>query len=88
MFHVVLVSNEQVTVRAVAARLIQREQLHRLHMDHQWQLPLVHLIVTLRASCKSHVLIGIEKETVLGWLPPNLCDCLLFPICHCFVATP
>ncbi len=88
MFHIVLVSDEQITVGAVAACLVEREQLRRLHMDHQWQLPLVHLIVTLRAFCKSHVLIGIKKETVLGWSLPKLCHCLLFPICHGSLATP
>ncbi len=88
MFHVVLVSNEQVTVRAVAARLVHREHLHRLHMDHQWQLPLVHLIVTLGASCKSHVLIGIEKETIPRGLFAQLGGGFLFPIGHSSVATP
>src|SRR2546425_9236173 len=88
MFQVVLVCNEQITVGAVAARLVEREYLHWIHMDHQWQLPLVHLVVTLRALRKPHVLIGIEKEAVLRGLLPKLCCSFLFPIGHCYVATP
>jgi hypothetical protein len=43
----------------------------------------MHLIVALWASRKPHVLIGIEKEAILGWLLAKLCHCLLFPMCHC-----
>ena len=88
MFHIVLVSNEQVTVRAVAARLVEREYLHWIDMDHQWQLPLVHLVVALRAPRKPHVLIGIEKEAIPRGLFAQLRYGLLFPICHCYVVTP
>ncbi len=64
MFQVVLVCNEQITVGAVATGLVEREHLHWIDMDHQWQLPLVHLVVALRAARKPHILIGIEKEAV------------------------
>src|SRR5260370_41710045 len=64
VFHVVLMRNEQITERAVATCLVEREYLHWIDMDHQWQLPLVHLVVALRAPRKPHVLIGIEKEAV------------------------
>ncbi len=57
-------------------------------MDHQWQLPLVHLVVALRAPRKPHVLIGIEKEAVLRGLFAQLCGGFLFLIWHCYVATP
>ncbi len=82
MFQIVLVSNEQVTMGAVAARLVQREQVHRIHMDHQWQFPLMHLAITLWTLRPSQVLIGIKKEAVLRWLLPKLCHCLLFPLHH------
>jgi len=82
MFYIVLVSNEQVTVGAVTARFVQREQVHRIHMDHQWQLPLVHLAVTLWTPRPSHVLIRVEKEAVLGWLFAKLCRGFLFSIGH------
>ena len=82
MFQLVLMSNEQITAGAVAARLVQREYVHRVHMDHQWQLPLVHLVLTLRAPRKPHVLIGIEKEAVTRGLFAQLCHSLLFPLCH------
>src|SRR5436309_2967032 len=52
MLHVVLMRNEQITERAVAARLVEREHMHWIDMDHQWQLPLVHLVVTLRTPRK------------------------------------
>src|SRR5882762_1085283 len=73
MFHIVLVSNEQVTVGAVAARLVQREQVHRIRMDHQWQFPLMHLAITLWTLRPSHVLVRVEKEPVLRRLFAKLC---------------
>ena len=79
VFHVVLMRDEQIAARAVAARLVEREHLHWIHMDHQWQLPLVHLVVALRAPRKPHVLIGIEKEAVLRGLLSKLCGGFLFP---------
>ena len=88
VFRVVLVRNEQITEGAVATRLVEREYLHWIDMDHQWQLPLVHLVVALRALRKPHVLIGIEKEAVPRGLLPKLCGGFLFPIGHCYVATP
>ncbi len=82
MFHIVLVSNEEITVRAVAARLVQREQVHWIDMDHQWQLPLVHLVLTLGAPRPPHILIRIEKEAVTRRLFAKLCRGFLFPISH------
>src|ERR1700730_18055634 len=64
LFHIVLMRNEQIKVGAVAARRVEIKHLHWVHMNHQWQLPLVHLVVALRAPRKAHVLIGIEKEAV------------------------
>ncbi len=83
MLQIVLVSNEQVTVGAVAARLVQREQVHRIYMDHKWQLPLMHLAVTLWTPRPPHVLVRIEKEPVLRRLFAKLCCGFLFPMCHC-----
>ncbi len=57
-------------------------------MDHQWQLALVHLVVTLRAARKPHVLIGIEKEAVTRRLLAQLCGGFLFPIGHYSIVTP
>jgi hypothetical protein len=57
-------------------------------MDHQWQLALVHLVVTLRAPRKPHVLIGIEKEAVTRGLLAQLRHDFLFPIGHYFIVTP
>ncbi len=88
VFHVVLVRNEQITVGAVAAGLVEREHLHWIDMDHQWQLPLVHLVVALWAPRKPHVLIGIEKEAVTRGLFSKLCGGFLFPIWHGYVVTP
>lgn len=88
MLDIILMSDEQIAVWAVAARLVQREQVHEIDMDHQWQLPLVHLVVALRALRKSHVLIGIKEEAVSRGLLAQLCGGFLFPIGHCYVATP
>ncbi len=82
VFHVVLMRNEQITEGTVAARLVEREHLHWIDMDYQWQLPLVHLVVALRAPRKPHVLIGIEKEAVTRGLLAQLCRGFLFPIGH------
>jgi hypothetical protein len=82
MFCIVLMSNEQITARAVAARLVQRQYKHRIHMDHQWQLPLQRLAVTLWAPRKPHVLIRIEKEALTRGLFAQLCHSFLFPLCH------
>ncbi len=70
------------------ARLVEREHLHWIDMDHQWQLPLVHLVVALWAPRKPHVLIGIEKEAVTRGLFSKLCGGFLFPIWHGYVVTP
>src|SRR5260370_25470682 len=88
VLHVVLMRNEQITEGAVATRLVEREYLHWIDMDHQWQLPLVHLVLALRALRKPYVLIGIEKEALPLRLLPKLCGGFLFPISHCYVATP
>ena len=88
MLDIILMSDKQIAVWAVAARLVQREQLYGIDVDHQWQFPLVHLVATLWAPGKAHVLIGIETEAVLRELFAQLRHSLLFPICHCFVATP
>src|SRR5207244_647554 len=88
VFHIVLMSNEQITARAVAARLIEREHLHWIYMDHQWQLPLVHLVVALWAFRKPHILVGIEKEAVTRGLLAQLCCDFLFPIRHSSLVTP
>src|SRR5205823_12094705 len=80
MLHFVLMRNEQITVGAVAARLVEREHLHWIDMDHQWQLPLVHLVVALWALRKPHVLIGIEKAAVPRGLLAQLCRGFLFPL--------
>ncbi len=88
VFHVVLMRNEQITEGTVAACLVEREYLYWIDMDHQWQLPLVHLVVALRAPRKAHVLIGIEKEAVTRGLLAQLYSSFLFPIGHCYVATP
>ena len=88
VFHVVLMSNEQITEGTVAARLVEREHLHWIDMDHQWQLPLVHLVIALRAPRKPHVLIGIEKEAVTRGLLAQLCRGFLFPIRHYSIVTP
>jgi hypothetical protein len=86
VFHVVLMYNEQITEGTVAARLVEREYLHWIDMDHQWQLPLVHLVATLRAPRKPHVLIGIEKEAVTWGLLAQLCYGLFFdlPLVRCY----
>jgi hypothetical protein len=57
-------------------------------MDHQWQLALPHFAITLRATRKAHVLIGIEKEAVLRGLFAKLWHGLLISLCHCYAATP
>ncbi len=88
MLHIILVSDEQITVGTVATRLVQREQVHRIHVDHQWQLPLVHFAITLWTTRKPHFLIGIEKEAVLRGLFAKLWYGFLFSIWHCYVATP
>src|SRR5205085_1913800 len=82
MFQIILVSDEQITVVTVAARLVQRDQVHRVHMDQQWQLPLAHFVTALRATRKPHVLVWIEKEAVLRGLFAKLRCRFLFPICH------
>src|SRR6266566_623475 len=87
VFQVVLVCNEQITVGAIAARLVEREHLHWIDMDHQWQLPLVHFAITLRATRKAHILIGIEKEAVLRRLFAKLWHGFLFSLRHCCVST-
>ncbi len=88
MFYIILMCNEQITAGAVAARLVEREHLHWIDMDHQWQLPLVHLVVALWALCKPHVLIGIEKEAVTWGLLAQLCRGFLFPLGHSSLVTP
>ena len=88
MFHIVLMRNEQITAGAVAARLVEREHLHWIDMDHLWQLPLVHLVVSLCALRKSHVLIGIEKDSVTRGLLAQLCRGFLFPLGHYSLVTP
>ena len=88
MLHFVLMRNEQITVGAVAARLVEREHLHWIDMDHQWQLPLVHLVVALWALRKPHVLIGIEKEAVTRWLFAQLEGRFRFSVGHSSVDTP
>ena len=88
MLDIILMSNKQIAVWAVAARLVQREQFHRINMDYQWQLPLAHLVVTLRAPRKPHVLVGIEKEAVTRGLLAQLCSGFLFPIGHSSLVTP
>src|SRR6266487_6082205 len=88
MLHIVLMCNEQITVGAVAARLVQREQQHWVHMDHQWQLALPRLVATLWTSRKPHILIRIEKEAVTRGLFAKLCHGFLFPTCHYNVVTP
>src|SRR5260370_17092334 len=65
VFHVVLMRNEQITERAVATRLVEREYLHWIDMDHQWQLPLVHLVFALRSPLKPYFLIRIHTHAVL-----------------------
>lgn len=47
-------------------------------MDHQWQLPLVHLVVALWALRKPHILIGIEKEAVTRGLLAQLVMAFFF----------
>jgi hypothetical protein len=80
--------NKQITEGTVATCLVEREHLHWINMDHQWQLPLMHLVVALRAPRKPHVLIGIEKEAVTRGLFAQLCGGFLFPIGRWYVATP
>ena len=82
MLHIVLMSDKQITVGTVAARLVQREQLHWIYMDNQWQLTLLRLVFTLWASRKSHVFIRIEKEAVEWGLFTQLGLGLLFPTGH------
>jgi hypothetical protein len=89
MLHIILMSDEQITARAVTARLIQREHLLRLYKDNQWQLTLLRLVFTLWAPRKSHVLIGVEKEAIQrGGLFTQLGRGLLFPTCHLSVIPP
>ena len=88
MFHIVLMSNKQITVRAIAARLVEREYLHWVYMDHQWQLSLVHLVLTLRAHRPPHILIRIEKEAVTRGLLAQLCRGFLLLISHYSIVTP
>jgi hypothetical protein len=86
MLDIVLMSNEQVTVRTVAARLVQREQLLRINMDNQWELTLMRLVVALRAPRKPHILVRIKKEAIKWGLFPQLGCRLLF--CHWVVVPP
>ena len=88
MFQIVLVGDEQVTVGAVAAGFVQREQVHRVHVDDQWQFALMHFLPTLGAIRKPHVLIRVEEEAVKRWLFANLYGGLLFPLCHGYIAPP
>ena len=71
MFQIVLVSNQQITMRAVAARLVEREDVHWINMNDQWQFSLVHLAVTLWTDRPSHILIGIEKKRYWGGCFPS-----------------
>jgi len=79
---VVLMCNEQITVRAVAACFVEREQLHRTDMYHQWQLSLPHRLITLWAARKPRILVWIEEETVLWGLFAKPGHGFLFPGCH------
>lgn len=82
MLHVVLMSNQQIAMGTVAACLVEKEEIRWINMNDQWQLSLVHLTVALRTPRKPHILIGIEKEAILGWLFAKLCHGLLFLIGH------
>src|SRR6266487_2449970 len=82
VFHIILMRNQQITMRAVAARLVEREEVHWVDMNDQWQFSLVHLAVTLWALRPSHILIGIEKEAVLRGLFAKLYCGFLFSIWH------
>src|SRR5260370_33195417 len=82
MLHVVLMRNKQITVWAIAARLVEREHLHGIDMDDERQLSLVHLVLTLRTPCPPHILVRIEKEAVTRMLFAKLCRGFLLLIGH------
>ena len=88
MLHVVLMRKKQITVLAIAARLVEREHLHGIDMDDERQLSLMHLVVALRTPCPPHILVRIEKEAVTRGLFSKLCGGFLFPIWHGYVVTP
>lgn len=88
MLEIVLVSNEQIAVWTIAAGFVQRKHDHRVDMDHQWQFPLVHLTLALRALRPSHILVWIEKEAVTGRQFAQLYCMSLFSWRHRSSTTP
>jgi hypothetical protein len=62
MLILVPVGDEQIAIGTVAAGLIQRHWLHRVHMDEQRELALPGLVSALRATRKPHGLIWIEEK--------------------------
>jgi len=87
LLYIVLVSDQQITVRTIAARLVQREQVHRVHMDDLRQFLLMHLAIALWANRKTGAPIRIKEEAVLRWLFTKLYPCLILPLYHCCLVT-
>lgn len=88
MFDIVLMCDEQVTVRAVSTCFIEREESLWLDVDNQRELSLMHLVVALRTLRTAHIPIRIEKEAVTWRLFPKPGDLCLFLFCHGWMISP
>jgi hypothetical protein len=88
MLDIVLMCDEQVTVRAVPTCFIEREQGLWFDVDDQRELSLVHLIVTLGTLRTAHIPIRVEKEAVAWRLFPELGDRCLFLFGHSWMISP
>ncbi len=82
LFYIILMSNEQITVWAITACLVEREQEHRIDMDDQRELALMHLLVTLWTARKARILVRIEEEAITRRLLPKPPCRFLFSRCH------
>src|SRR4051812_16159803 len=67
----ILVGDQQVAAWAVAAGLVQRDQVHRVDVDHQWQLADPGLLATLWARREAGIGVGVEEEAVARRLLPE-----------------
>src|SRR5215211_1069402 len=67
----ILVGDQQVAAWAVSAGLVQSDQLHRVDVDHQWQLADPGLLAALWARREAGIGVGVEKEAVARRLLPE-----------------
>src|SRR3954468_7404242 len=67
----ILLGDQQVAAWAVSAGLVQSDQLHRVDVDHQWQLADPGLLATLWARREAGIGVGVEKEAVARRLLPE-----------------